>query len=62
MKYQLLLKIIVCPVCYKHLFLDLTHHQLICDFDNLIFPIKQGIPVLLRKEDYDLVFSENDSL
>lgn len=60
MKYQLLLKIIVCPICHTRLFLDLEHSNLICYFDNLVFPIHQGIPVLLKKEDYNLVFREHN--
>lgn len=58
MKYQLLLNIIVCPICYKRLFLNSRYNQLVCNFDNLIFPIKKGIPVLLKKEDYDLIYKK----
>lgn len=55
MKYQLLLQIVVCPVCHMRLFLNSKRDKLICYSDNLFFPIKQGIPVLLSKEDCDLV-------
>lgn len=60
MKYQLLLKIVVCPICYARLFLNIEHNKLVCRYDNLYFPINQGIPVLLKKEDYRLVSQENN--
>lgn len=59
MRYQLLLKIVVCPVCHSHLFLDLKNSKLVCCADNLVFCINQGIPVLLSKEDHDLVSRES---
>lgn len=59
MKYQLLLQMIVCPMCHTRLFLNVERNKLICHFDNLVFPINQGIPVLLSKEDYNLVLQEN---
>ncbi|WP_159715434.1 Trm112 family protein [Blochmannia endosymbiont of Camponotus nipponensis] len=49
MKYQLL-KIIVCPICYSKLFFDSKKKELICNVDNVAFPIKNGIPVLLKKD------------
>lgn len=59
MQYQLLLQIIVCPLCHAHLFLDVEHKKLICHVDNMVFLINQGIPVLLSQEDYDLVSRES---
>lgn len=61
MQYQLLLQIVVCPVCHTRLFLNLDHNQLVCYYDNLFFPIYQGIPVLLNKKDFRLLYSEKDS-
>ncbi|AGC03655.1 UPF0434 protein ycaR [Candidatus Blochmanniella chromaiodes str. 640] len=49
MKYQLL-KIIVCPVCHSKLSFDLEKKELICNVDNLAFPIRKGIPVLLKRD------------
>ncbi|URJ23630.1 hypothetical protein M9397_00760 [Blochmannia endosymbiont of Camponotus sp. C-003] len=49
MRYRLL-KIIVCPICYSKLSFDLEKKELICDVDNLAFPIRKGIPVLLKKD------------
>lgn len=55
MKYQLLLKIVVCPICHTRLFLNIKNNNLICYYDNLVFPIRQGIPVFLNAKDYDIV-------
>lgn len=49
MRYQLL-NIIVCPICYSKLYFDLEQKELICNIDNLAFPIRKGIPVLLKKD------------
>lgn len=46
-----LLEIVVCPICHKKLFMDADETKLICNIDNCVFPIKQGIPVLLRKKE-----------
>ncbi|WP_044026196.1 Trm112 family protein [Candidatus Blochmanniella vafra] len=43
-----LLEIIVCPICHKKLFLNLKKTKLICFIDKVFFPIKEGIPVLLK--------------
>lgn len=42
-----LLEIIACPICHTELSMDLKNNKLICNFDNFIFPIKQGIPIFL---------------
>lgn len=45
-----LLKIIACPICYKKLLINKEKTGLICKIDNLIFPIIQGIPILLKEK------------
>ncbi len=45
-----LLEIIACPVCKGKVVLDNDKQELICKFDRLAFPIKQGIPVMLEPE------------
>lgn len=56
MKDQLL-AIIVCPICHSKLSIDIKETKLICNIDNVSFPIKQGIPVLLKEKDSTIVGS-----
>lgn len=45
-----LLEIVACPVCKGKLNFDKDKSELICKFDRLAYPIKDGIPVLLEPE------------
>ena len=45
-----LLDILACPTCHGHLEYDEQHQRLICHFENLAYPIKHGIPVLLAEQ------------
>ncbi|VFP83313.1 Trm112 family protein [Candidatus Erwinia haradaeae] len=47
--HPLLLDLIVCPICHKSLLLShtQTNWQLICQFDMMSYPIREGIPILL---------------
>lgn len=45
-----LIKIIICPTCKKKLYYNNESQELICNIDNLAFPIKKGIPVLMLSE------------
>lgn len=45
-----LLEIVACPVCKGKLIYDAKKVELICKFDRLAYPIKEGIPVLLESE------------
>ncbi|BAC24398.1 ycaR [Wigglesworthia glossinidia endosymbiont of Glossina brevipalpis] len=49
-----LLNIIACPICNKKLNFDLIRKELICEFDSVAFPIKDGIPILLRDSSYPI--------
>ncbi len=44
-----LLEIVACPVCKGKLVFDKNKQELICKFDRLAYPIKDGIPVLLEE-------------
>lgn len=44
------LKSILCPLCKQALQYDATAQELICEHDQLAFPIKDGIPVMLKEE------------
>ncbi|GLT14305.1 Trm112 family protein [Vibrio algivorus] len=45
-----LLEIVACPVCKGKVVLDNDQQELICKFDRLAYPIKEGIPVMLEVE------------
>lgn len=45
-----LLEIVACPVCKGKVVLDNEKQELICKFDRLAYPIKEGIPVMLAIE------------
>ena len=45
-----LLEIIACPVCNGKLYYSQDKQELICKSDNMAFPLREGIPVLLETE------------
>ena len=45
-----LLDILVCPLCKGPLLYKKSENELICKADRLVFPIKDGIPVMLEEE------------
>lgn len=44
------LDILVCPKCKGELKYDKKAKELICEKDQLAFPVKDGIPVMLENE------------
>lgn len=56
-----LFKIIVCPVCNGKLCYNKKRQELICNFDALAYPLRDGIPVLLEKEARAITLDENNS-
>ena len=55
-----LLDILVCPLCKGQLLLK--KQELICRFDRLAYPIRDGIPVMLEGEARILTLEEKDEL
>ncbi len=55
-----LLEILVCPLCKGKLLLKKT--ELICEFDRLAYPIRDGIPVMLEGEARHVNLEEKDEL
>lgn len=53
-----LLDILVCPICKSGLVYDNDTQELICKADQLAFPIRDGIPVMLEDEARQLSFDE----
>ena len=41
---------LLCPLCKQALRYDAAAQELICDHDQLAFPVKDGIPVMLKDE------------
>ncbi|MCX7116728.1 MAG: Trm112 family protein [Legionellales bacterium] len=55
-----LLSILVCPLCKGKLLYK--HGELICRFDRLAYPVRDGIPVMLESEARVLTLEEKDKL
>ena len=55
-----LLDILVCPLCKGKLLLK--QDELICRFDRLAYPIRDGIPVMLESEARVFSLEEKDQL
>ncbi|QGX38607.1 Trm112 family protein [Permianibacter aggregans] len=53
-----LLDILACPLCKGRLEYDKSNKELICHFDRLAFPIRDGIPVMLEDEARELSSDE----
>ncbi|MFT4907311.1 MAG: hypothetical protein ACJARQ_001936 [Oleispira sp.] len=41
---------LVCPNCKGQLKLDNEAQELLCTFDGLAFPVRDGVPVMLEQE------------
>jgi uncharacterized protein len=57
-----LLEILACPLCKSSLLYQADTQELICKADNLAFPIRDGIPVMLEDEARQLGFEESQAL
>ena len=55
-----LIAILVCPLCKGKLLLK--KKELICAFDRIAYPIRDGIPVMLENEGRMLSLEEKESL
>ena len=45
-----LLSILACPICKGELNYEKEQNELVCKFDGLAFPVRDGIPVMLEGE------------
>lgn len=50
-----ILDVIACPICKGKLRYDKNQHILVCKFNRLSFPIKDGVPIMLVEEAQPLV-------
>lgn len=55
-----LLVMLACPLCQGAL--EQKQEELICRFDRLAYPIRDGIPVMLEKEARTLTLEEKEAL
>lgn len=53
-----LLDILVCPVCKGQLHWDKSRQELVCKADRVAYPVRDGIPVMLREEARELAADE----
>ncbi|AKC59943.1 Trm112 family protein [Blochmannia endosymbiont of Polyrhachis (Hedomyrma) turneri] len=53
-----LLRILVCPICYRSLYFLKSQWKLICRFDQISFPILHGIPILLKDRSRNFFFND----
>jgi len=53
-----LLSILACPLCKGELKHDKENDELICKFDGLAYPVRDGIPVMLEGEARTLTTEE----
>jgi uncharacterized protein YbaR (Trm112 family) len=56
-----LLDILACPLCKSSLIYDKDKQELICKADNLAFPVRDDIPVMLEDEARELSFEEGQA-
>ena len=45
-----MLDILVCPICKGPLEYDMAAQELVCPRDQIAYPIRDGIPVMLEDE------------
>lgn len=55
-----LLGLLVCPLCKGQLILK--NNELICAFDRIAYPIRDGIPIMLEPEGRLITLEEKESL
>ncbi|KTD18405.1 Trm112 family protein [Legionella jordanis] len=55
-----LLEILVCPLCKGKLILK--KKELICAFDRMAYPIRDGIPVMIEQEARLIPLEEKEQL
>lgn len=55
-----MLDILVCPLCKGKLILK--KQELLCAFDRLAYPIRDGIPVMLEGEAREITLEEKEQL
>ena len=55
-----LLSILVCPVCKGDLRYEREANELICTIDNLAYPIRDDVPIMLSDEAREITLEERE--
>ncbi len=55
-----LLDILACPICKGKLVYKKSDQELVCRFDRLAFPIRDGIPIMLEREARPIAENEGE--
>lgn len=53
-----MLQVLACPCCHAKLRYDKENQRLICEYEQLAYPIEQGIPILLPES--GVTFSQQE--
>ncbi|KGQ70817.1 hypothetical protein A1D23_05325 [Chelonobacter oris] len=56
-----ILQVIACPRCHAKLQYDKENQRLICEYEHLSYPIRNGIPVLLPESGVALNDNQKES-
>ncbi len=56
-----LLALLVCPVCKGELRHDRKVAELLCLAEGLAYPIRDGVPIMLRSEARQMSLAERDA-
>ncbi|PCJ22813.1 MAG: tetraacyldisaccharide 4'-kinase [SAR86 cluster bacterium] len=57
---QKLLTILACPICKGELHYNKTDKELVCLVDALAFPVKDGVPVMLKDDAREITLEERE--
>lgn len=57
-----LLDILVCPICKGNLIYKREQQELVCRFDRLAYPIREGIPVMLESDARHMTSTEIEEM
>ncbi|WP_347332514.1 Trm112 family protein [Marinimicrobium locisalis] len=57
-----LLSLLVCPVSKAPLEYDADRQELVCRASGLVYPVRDGIPVMLESEARQLTLEERERL
>lgn len=57
-----LLDILVCPICKGNLIYRREQQELVCRFDRLAYPIREGIPVMLESDARHMTSTEIEEM
>ncbi|PPI86859.1 Trm112 family protein [Candidatus Pantoea edessiphila] len=43
-------KTVICPICNSKLNYNVNYNALVCNLESLIYPIRDGIPILIKSK------------